>query len=63
MQNDMRTLYKVLKTDFNHLEELLNSLYVNYTGWSLYQIIPEHCYDGALAVVILQMEVEICRMN
>lgn len=47
------TNYKVIKTDFDHLEELLNNLYKYYPQYHIYQILPEHSYDGALAVVIL----------
>jgi hypothetical protein len=52
------TEYKVIKTDFNNLEDVLNSLYINYPQYYLYQILPEHSYDGALAIVILKLNVE-----
>lgn len=50
----MESQYKVIKTDFDHLESLLNSLYMDYPEYCIYQILPEHCYDGTLAVVILK---------
>lgn len=46
--------YKVIKTDFDHLEGFLNSLYKEYPLHHIFQILPEHCYDGTLAVVILK---------
>ena len=51
MQND----FKVIRTDFEHLEGFLNSLKdeEEYKGYYIYEILAEHCYDGALAVVIL----------
>lgn len=48
--------FKVIRTDFEHLENLLNEIVdVNseYSDYYIYQILAEHCYDGALAVVIL----------
>ena len=49
MQNE----FKVIRTDFEHLEGFLNSLETEYEEYYIYQILAEHCYDGALAVVIL----------
>ena len=46
--------FKVIRTDFENLENLLNSISSNaYDGYYIYQILAEHSYDGALAVVIL----------
>ncbi len=48
--------YKVIRTDFEHLEEFLNSLDdvgSEYFEYYIYQILAEHSYDGSLAVVIL----------
>lgn len=48
--------FKVIRTDFEHLEKLLNEFAdVNseYSDYHIYQILAEHCYNGALAVVIL----------
>jgi hypothetical protein len=48
--------FKVIRTDFEHLENLLNEIAdVNseYSDYYIYQIFAENCYDGALAVVIL----------
>lgn len=52
------TEYKVIKTDFTNLEDVLNSLYINYPRYYLYQILSEHSYDGALAIIILKLNVE-----
>lgn len=49
----MANEFKVLRTDFEHLEGLLNSLEAEYEEYYIYQILAEHSYDGALAVVIL----------
>ena len=46
--------YKVIRTDFEHLEELLNNFDREYPYYHLYQILSEHSYNGALAVVILE---------
>ena len=46
--------YKVIRTDFEHLEELLNNFDREYPYYHLYQILSEHSYDSALAVVILE---------
>ena len=46
--------YKVIKTDFDHLEGFLNSLDDEYPLYGVYQILHEHRYDGTLAVVILE---------
>ena len=48
------TKYKVIKIDFDHLEDFLNSLYMEYPFYYIDQILPEHRYDGTLAVVILK---------
>ncbi len=48
--------FKVIRTDFEHLEEFLNSLNnadSEYDGYYIYQILAEHSHNGALAVVIL----------
>ncbi len=52
------TTYKVIKIDFDNLEELLNNLYLTHPQYHIYQILPEHSYDGALAVVILVLDEE-----
>ena len=50
----MQKNFKVIRTDFENLENLLNSISNNaYDGYYIYQILAEHSYDGALAVVIL----------
>ena len=46
--------YKVIRTDFEHLEELLNNFDREYPYYHLYQILSEHSCDGSLAVVILE---------
>lgn len=46
--------YKVKKMDFNDIEYFLNNYHKEFPHYHLYQIIPKHCYDGALAVVILE---------
>lgn len=46
--------WKVIRTDFEHLENLLNSGV--YPEYHIYQILPEHSYNGALAVVILKKD-------
>lgn len=51
---ERKELYKVVRTDFGSLENLLNILDVEYPDFHLYQVLPEHSYDGALAVVILK---------
>ena len=53
----MTDRFKVIKTDFNNLENLLNKLDEHYPKYNLYQILPEHSYDGALAIVILELDV------
>ena len=50
--------FKVIRTDFDHLENWLNNLYELYPNYHIYQILPEHSYDGALAVVILELDEE-----
>ena len=52
------TNYKVIKTNFDNLEMLLNNLYLEFPQYHIYQILPEHSYDGALAVVILELDRE-----
>ena len=46
--------WKVIKTDFDNLENLLNS--GEYPDYYICQILPEHSYDGDLAVVILKKD-------
>ena len=46
--------WKVIRTDFENLENLLNS--GEYPEYHIYSILAEHCYDGALAVVILKKD-------
>lgn len=46
--------YKVEKMDFNDLEKFLNNFLKEFPNYHIYQILPEHCYDGAFAVVILE---------
>lgn len=47
--------YKVVRTDFKALERFLNNLSVTYPDYHIYQILSEHCYNDALAVVILEL--------
>lgn len=53
MAND----FKVVRVHFEVLEDFLNSLDVTYAEYYIYQILAEHSYDGALAVVILSKKV------
>lgn len=46
--------FKVIRMDFKHLEDKLNSIYSDYPQYHIFQILAEHCYGGALAVVILE---------
>jgi hypothetical protein len=46
--------FKVEKMDFNDLEWFLNNYHNKFPNYYIYQILPEHCYDGAFAVVILE---------
>ena len=46
--------YRVVKMDFNDLERFLNNYYKEFPNYHIHQILPEHCYDGAFAVVILE---------
>lgn len=46
--------YITLRTDFEGLEMALNSIAIRYPGYHLYQIIPEHCFNGCLFVIILK---------
>lgn len=46
--------YKAIRVDFEGLEAFLNNLYLDYPDYRIFQILSEHCYDGALAVVILK---------
>ena len=48
--------YIVIKTDFDHLENFLNSIKRNYPEYNLLQVLPEHSFDGALAVVMLELD-------
>ena len=48
--------YRVVKSDFDNLEELLNNLDELFPHYHIYQILPEHSYDGALAVVVLELD-------
>lgn len=50
------TEYKVIRMGFEHLETFLNNVYAEFPHYYIYQILPEHCYDGAFAVVILRLE-------
>lgn len=52
----IETDFKVIRTDFDQLEKFLNNFYVEFPHYSLYQILPEHCYDGAFAIVILKLD-------
>lgn len=41
---------KVVRTDAEHLEFELNKI-----GWeNILSIVPEHCYDGALMIIIFK---------
>lgn len=53
------TKYKVIRAGFDGLENLLNNLYKHYPHYHIYQILPEHCYNGAIAVVILELNEEL----
>lgn len=46
--------WKVIRTDFDNLEKLLNS--GDYPHYHIYQILPEHSYDGDFAIVILKKD-------
>lgn len=50
--------FKVIRTDFDQLEKFLNNYYTEFPNYHLYQILPEHCYDGAFAIVILEYDDE-----
>jgi hypothetical protein len=52
----MAERFKVIRTDFGSLERNLNLLEEDerYSEYRLYQILSEHCYGGALAVIILE---------
>ena len=49
--------YKVVRTDFKSLERFLNSFTETYPNYHVYQILSEHCYNGAYAVVILELNI------
>ena len=55
MPNELKQ-YVVIKTDFDHLENWLNSIGEEYHEYHLLQVLPEHSYDGALAVIILELD-------
>lgn len=48
--------YVVQKMAFNDLEYFLNNYYRKFPNYHLYQIIPEHYYNGTFAVVILELD-------
>lgn len=52
----MAEKFKVIRTDFGSLERYLNLIEedAQYSEYRLYQILTEHCYGGALAVIILE---------
>lgn len=50
----IKTNYKVRMVGFDSLEYFLNNYYKEFPNYHIYQIIPKHCYNGALAVVILE---------
>jgi hypothetical protein len=52
------TEYKVIRVDFDSLENFLNNYYREFPQYHLYQILPEHCYDGAFAIVVLELDTE-----
>jgi hypothetical protein len=46
--------YKVKQMNFDDIEYFLNNYHEKFPHYHLYQIIPKHCYNSALAVVILE---------
>lgn len=46
--------FKVIRADFEGLESVLTNLHLDYPDYRIFEILSEHCYDGALAVVILK---------
>ena len=52
----MAEKFKVIRTDFEKLEWYLNLIEedARYSEYRLYQILSEHCYGGALVVIILE---------
>jgi hypothetical protein len=51
----MDTEFKVIRMGFDHLEKFLNNCYLEFPHYDIYEILPEHSYDGAFAVVILKL--------
>ena len=47
--------FKVIRMDFDNLENILTIYYLKFPHYDIYEIIPEHSYDGAVAVVILKL--------
>lgn len=47
--------FKVIRTDFDNLEKFLNNYYLEFPHYDIYEILTEHCYDRAFAVVILKL--------
>lgn len=47
--------YAVMRVDFRDLEHWLNQISELYPTYHLYQVVPEHCYDGAVAVIIMEL--------
>ena len=48
--------YKVIRTDFDSLEWLLNSIEKDYPQYYIKQILSKHYLDGAIPVVILELK-------
>lgn len=48
--------FKVIRTDFNHLEKFLNNYYKEFPHYYLYKIFSEDSGYGTLAVVILKLQ-------
>ena len=48
--------FKVIRTDFNHLEKFLNNFYKEFPHYYLYKILSEDSGHETLAVVILRLQ-------
>ncbi len=47
--------FKVIRMDFDNLENFLNNYYLEFPHYDIYEIIPEHYYAVSFAVVILKL--------
>lgn len=61
MPNELKK-YIVMKVDFRDLEHWLNQIGEMYPTYHLYSVVPEHSYDGALAVIILEVNQTFCEV-